>query len=448
MGELLDALANKGLGALQWFGETADKPGRAIRGMLGGQGLGAAKNLIPFSDTYGITDPSRSVSGRQLLNSVLGERDPNAGFGWGDAAGIGAEIALNPLSLGIGPSMRALSRGSAARGLANQAGRGAAVLEEAAPRFPGVTPQFAPRYSRPNAALSEVEAAATRGAEMVPTASRRAAPGAAGSQPVSYTDEMLAKYPQLQSINRYQDVDILDLPRTQQMMALKSSGQPMPYGLHGGVINTKAGGPVGFLGDPVNMAPGAGAPLARSMRNIMSKDELAQRAAPGLHGFLDPNTNTIVSMLDAGVETVPHEFNHALNLLAARTGQWSDLPLLNRAAASLMNPGLSGAQSTKTFRHGIGSMFDELSAHVGEVPELSKGIARGAGYMFPSPGNLAGALRNELGNPYRQYMGQIGFYSPRAESLYKTIGVSPYALGASGLGAGAGTLLENRFGGD
>src|SRR3990167_6625502 len=45
-----------------YVGETLDKPGRAVRGLLAGR-PGELANLIPFSDTLGITDPAKSTSG-------------------------------------------------------------------------------------------------------------------------------------------------------------------------------------------------------------------------------------------------------------------------------------------------------------------------------------------------------------------------------------------------
>ena len=45
------------LDALSYFGEAADKPGRAIRGVLGGRPHEALA-AIPFSDTLGWTDPA------------------------------------------------------------------------------------------------------------------------------------------------------------------------------------------------------------------------------------------------------------------------------------------------------------------------------------------------------------------------------------------------------
>ena len=86
-----------GASGLQLLGETLDKPGRAIRETLGGNPLGFL-NLIPFSDTLGITDPRNAPSGRDLLESagILGRN--KEGFDFGDVLGFGAEVLLDPLT--------------------------------------------------------------------------------------------------------------------------------------------------------------------------------------------------------------------------------------------------------------------------------------------------------------------------------------------------------------
>lgn len=88
---------DSGVGGLQWLGETLDKPGRALRGLAAGRPDQLA-NLIPFSDTMGITSPSDSTSGRDLLEKA-GIAGPNQkGLDVGDVAGFGTEIALDPLT--------------------------------------------------------------------------------------------------------------------------------------------------------------------------------------------------------------------------------------------------------------------------------------------------------------------------------------------------------------
>lgn len=109
-------LARQGMGALGWVGETLDKPGSAVRGMLsgvtGGDFGGGLLNLIPFSDTLGITDPEKRVGGRKLLEQ-WGALDSNTpGLDWGDVAGFALEIGTDPLTY-VAP-FGALSKGAQA----------------------------------------------------------------------------------------------------------------------------------------------------------------------------------------------------------------------------------------------------------------------------------------------------------------------------------------------
>lgn len=100
---LLSKLGGKALSGLSWVGQTIGKPGRAARGLLAGQ-PGELANLLPFSDTLGITDPDKSVSGDDLLDK-WGLRDKSRDKPEGffetvaDAApGFAAEVATDPLS--------------------------------------------------------------------------------------------------------------------------------------------------------------------------------------------------------------------------------------------------------------------------------------------------------------------------------------------------------------
>lgn len=77
------------LDALGYLGDTFDKPGRAVRGLLGGrpEELLAA---IPFSDSLGLTDKANRVSGQDLTGMDDGSLLSTIG-------NIGTEVALDPL---------------------------------------------------------------------------------------------------------------------------------------------------------------------------------------------------------------------------------------------------------------------------------------------------------------------------------------------------------------
>lgn len=139
MGALLDALelsAEKSLNpwakedsdvgsvfdSIGWLGESLGKPGRAVRGMLGGQGIGALKNLVPFSDTFGLTNPENDVSGRDLLKQwgMVGEDDSQVG--WDDAAGFGLEMLLDPTTFGVGSKLAGKLGNKLGTGILNRRG--------------------------------------------------------------------------------------------------------------------------------------------------------------------------------------------------------------------------------------------------------------------------------------------------------------------------------------
>lgn len=115
----LDELAggNRLMSLLQYVGETLDKPGRAVRGLLAGRPEELA-NLIPFSDMMGLTDPAQSVSGRDLLETH-GILDANEeGLDLGDVAGFGAEVLTDPFTFfSLGTSAAATKAGKIAKKL-------------------------------------------------------------------------------------------------------------------------------------------------------------------------------------------------------------------------------------------------------------------------------------------------------------------------------------------
>lgn len=99
-----------GSAPVQYLAQTVDKPGRAIRGLLAGS-PSELLNLLPFSDTLGITDPNNTVSGRDL-NRQYGLAGPEDT--WGNFfGGMATEMILDPLNfltLGTKSSLTALGR--------------------------------------------------------------------------------------------------------------------------------------------------------------------------------------------------------------------------------------------------------------------------------------------------------------------------------------------------
>jgi hypothetical protein len=113
---LLASLGSGALSGLSYAGLALGKPSAAVRGTLsgltGGPWGGGPLNLIPFSDTLGITDVNKRVWGRDLLARLGAPKNKYQGFeswkhpgdlAW-DFAGFGTEVALDPLfymSLGM-----------------------------------------------------------------------------------------------------------------------------------------------------------------------------------------------------------------------------------------------------------------------------------------------------------------------------------------------------------
>ena len=89
-------LIGKATGGLGYALGTLNKPGRAVRGLLAGRPSELA-NLIPFSDSMGITDPAKEVTGKKLLEhaGILRPGDKSWGA-WG--AGLATDIATDPLT--------------------------------------------------------------------------------------------------------------------------------------------------------------------------------------------------------------------------------------------------------------------------------------------------------------------------------------------------------------
>ena len=93
----LAKLAHVIMTPLGFLASTLDKPGRAVRSLLDGQGISSLLNLVPLSDTIGLTNPDDAPSGRDLLRK-WGAADQEDTWGnWG--AGLALDIATDPVNL-------------------------------------------------------------------------------------------------------------------------------------------------------------------------------------------------------------------------------------------------------------------------------------------------------------------------------------------------------------
>jgi len=141
-------------------------------------------------------------------------------------------------------------------------------------------------------------------------------------------------------------------------------------------------------------------------------------------------------MAGAAPETIPHELLHALTWNAAKSGNWKNLPLLQRAAARLYQPyaadvarlGVGNAQ--RGFRSGLATMADELGSFSLENPTLGRQIAGGAKFLFK-------------GDP--GYAASFDKHSRLVGDLYRGLHYAPH-VAAGTAAAGAGGALLDRLG--
>lgn len=112
---LLAQLGSMGMGGINYVAQTLQKPQAALFGLLAGEPEQLA-NLIPFSDTLGITDPNERYDWRGVMDT-WGVSPPNQeGFhpidnptdaAW-DAVGLAGDIFIDPL-IGVGALGKALT---------------------------------------------------------------------------------------------------------------------------------------------------------------------------------------------------------------------------------------------------------------------------------------------------------------------------------------------------
>lgn len=108
---IMDKVGGTVLGGLSALGAAIEKPGRAIRGILGGN-MREGLNFIPFSDYMGLTKYEDRVSGRDLGRQWGWMDDEN---NWGNFfGGMGIEMGLDPLTFVTGIGSRAFGAGGQA----------------------------------------------------------------------------------------------------------------------------------------------------------------------------------------------------------------------------------------------------------------------------------------------------------------------------------------------
>ena len=121
---------------LYYAGTTLNKPSRAAwgtaSGLTGGEWGGGPLNLIPFSDTLGLTDPEQGIEAADFAEhiGVLPKNRP--GMDWLDPVRIGANIVGDPVSYATGlgtlravsPAGQALQRAGALDDLTRASGMG------------------------------------------------------------------------------------------------------------------------------------------------------------------------------------------------------------------------------------------------------------------------------------------------------------------------------------
>lgn len=164
------------MSGVQWLGETLDKPGAAVRGLIGGAlgaegpqaGLGALVNLVPFSDTLHWTNPEERIGGRELLERAgiapenrpgLNIFDEAGNFDLtdvaGDVGGFAVDVATDPLTWLTGPLGTFTKSGRAALKGAEKVGTTSADMMRAAKQLASKEPLVGQVMSTTPAAVAE-----------------------------------------------------------------------------------------------------------------------------------------------------------------------------------------------------------------------------------------------------------------------------------------------------
>jgi hypothetical protein len=98
-----ELLGEESPGMLATIGDVLDRPANALRGVLAGR-PGALTGLVPFSESMGLFTDEDRVSGQDLLTEWgMIDKPADSILSAEGAAGLGVEMALDPLNLvGIG----------------------------------------------------------------------------------------------------------------------------------------------------------------------------------------------------------------------------------------------------------------------------------------------------------------------------------------------------------
>jgi hypothetical protein len=99
---ILSSIGSGLLSGLSYVGGALNKPGRMIRGLLGGQPR-ELLNILPFSDAMGITDPTQEVRGADLLGIDRAQQEQAGFFSPEGLSGFATELFTDPLMyIGLG----------------------------------------------------------------------------------------------------------------------------------------------------------------------------------------------------------------------------------------------------------------------------------------------------------------------------------------------------------
>lgn len=263
---LLSSLGTAPLSALSYIGDTLGKPGRTIRGLIGaamdgsiGEAGQALLQSVPFSDTLGLTesdapvpilptiaDKSQIPGGRQLLEkaNIVNPKGPDDDFDGSDLAGIGVNIATDPLTyLGLG----LIGKGSGALGEGGKIAEAAGLMPTAERDLAtGMLSGAGSRVLRQTTTLGDILSKQPEAME--------AAQNAAKGLGINWTDDVLN-----------QPLGGLAKLTTPQLPFLPHADITGPLGT--GPIAQKIGGALDTMGDYLRY----GNPVGRKVGQLFSK---------------------------------------------------------------------------------------------------------------------------------------------------------------------------------